>query len=103
MKKKINSLWIVRIIWRDACINFSKDLESSEPGETQMSVGILMPQLYRDRYGKRYFRLLQNYGEKQDDGTDIPKGWEIEIQKIAKIPFEYIKIEELMKVKFGKT
>jgi len=102
MKKRINSLWIVRIIWSDACMHFSKDLETVEPGETQLSIGILLPKVYINRYGKKFFRLVQNYGERQDDGTDIPKSWVIEIEKIAKIPFEYIKIEELMKVKFNR-
>lgn len=97
--KKIKSLWIVRIIWRDACINFGKDLEISEPGETQLSIGILLPKYYKDHYGKRYYRLIQNYGEKQDDGTDIPVGWAIDVQQLVKIPFEFIKIEQLMKVK----
>jgi len=97
---KFKKLWLVRIIWQDACIHFGKDLENQEPGETQMSFGILLPKYFKDKYGKMYLRLLQNYGERQDDGTDIPRSWVVEIKKIARIPFEYIAIQDLMKKPF---
>ena len=58
--RKINSLWIVRIIWSDACMHFGKDLETVEPGETQMSIGLLFPKIYTNKYGKKFFRILQN-------------------------------------------
>jgi len=102
--KKINHLWIVRIIWRDACISFSKDSETEGPGETQMSIGILLPKIYRDSYGKQYFRLLQNYGERQDDYTDVPRSWVVELKKLVLTPFQHVKIETIirMPIKHGK-
>ncbi len=94
--KKLKNLWIVRIIWRDACISFGKDSENTRPGETQMSIGILLPKMFRDEYGKQYFRVLQNYGERQDDFTDIPRSWAVYVENLVRIPFDYVKIEELM-------